>query len=218
MAIGRPRGKNGKVPLYVYDPAVGKKRYIGSFDTVQDARKAERLAKRRFGTPAPIDADVPGWRQILIPDELSECERAVAAGEQLVYFVQGIDGGPIKIGIAVDPDERLRELQCFSPLRLAIRRVMPGGQAKEAEIHARFRHERLWGEWFEPEFEVVEFARAKHLFGRDGAKLPVDRLRAERAAWRKRTEELETLITTVQRELADALRLRMIDVDEVEAA
>jgi hypothetical protein len=203
MAIGSPRGKNGMRPVYCYDPTAGRKLYVGSAATLEEAQRLELLTKQRVGGRSRRSGSSAGWREVLSDHEREACERAIEAGEQLVYFVQGIDGGPIKIGIAVDPDERLRELS---------------GQAKEAEIHARFRHERLWGEWFEPEFEVVEFARAKHLFGRDGAKLPVDRLRAERSAWRKRTEELETLITTVQRELADALRLRMIDVDEVEAA
>lgn len=30
MAIGKPRGKNGARPVYVHDPRVGRKRYVGS--------------------------------------------------------------------------------------------------------------------------------------------------------------------------------------------
>lgn len=41
MAIGKPRGKKGTRPVYVYDPRVGRKRYVGS-------RRLERDAKQLF--------------------------------------------------------------------------------------------------------------------------------------------------------------------------
>lgn len=47
MAIGKPRGKAGMRPVYVYDPRVGKKVYVGSRVNVrgEDGAKALELAK-----------------------------------------------------------------------------------------------------------------------------------------------------------------------------
>lgn len=41
MAIGKPRGKDGKIPVYVYDPATKKKKYVGSADNLRAARLLE---------------------------------------------------------------------------------------------------------------------------------------------------------------------------------
>jgi excisionase family DNA binding protein len=81
--------------------------------------------------------------------------------EQLVYFIQGAAGGPIKIGVAHTPEQRLRELQVGHPTALVIRKVMPGGVAYERELHTRFARARLCGEWFRPTDELCRFAVAR---------------------------------------------------------
>lgn len=67
-----------------------------------------------------------------------------------VYFVQGFDGGPIKIGRARDPHLRVRELQTGSPVPLDLLCTLPGGEVLEAGLHAAFAGSRLHGEWFAP--------------------------------------------------------------------
>lgn len=67
-----------------------------------------------------------------------------------VYFIQGVDGGPIKIGKANDPLRRLACIQAYSPVPLRILAVEPGGMRREYTLHRQFKAARLHGEWFEP--------------------------------------------------------------------
>jgi Meiotically up-regulated gene 113 len=90
-------------------------------------------------------------------------------GEALIYFVQAVDGGPIKIGIAVDVDRRLRQLQTGSPVRLRVTRTMTGGAEKEVALHQRFKSNQLWGEWFAATPELARLARAQRASNDDGA-------------------------------------------------
>lgn len=71
-----------------------------------------------------------------------------------VYFI-GWAGGPVKIGVAIDVDIRLRTLQCACPYELAVLAKSPGGTAKERSYHRRFAAHRLHGEWFERAPEIV---------------------------------------------------------------
>jgi len=61
MAIGKPRGKNGARPVYVYNPAVGKKVYVGSRTKLRGKGGAEELARQKaeeFANAAPPGAPV----------------------------------------------------------------------------------------------------------------------------------------------------------------
>jgi hypothetical protein len=71
-----------------------------------------------------------------------------------IYFAQSVTGGPIKIGIAEDVRARLRELQCGSPVELAIIGARPGYSSDEARLHRVLAKHRLHGEWFEDCIEV----------------------------------------------------------------
>lgn len=66
-----------------------------------------------------------------------------------VYFVQGGKDGPVKIGWANYVSSRLVELQCASPVPLALVRAFDGPRALERALHDVFAAERLHGEWFE---------------------------------------------------------------------
>jgi hypothetical protein len=69
-----------------------------------------------------------------------------------VYFVQGTNGGPIKIGESADVRGRLRDLQACSPVLLRLLGVvvdLDDRRAEEQGWHARFASTRLHGEWFE---------------------------------------------------------------------
>jgi N6-adenosine-specific RNA methylase IME4 len=66
------------------------------------------------------------------------------AGQQVYFFV---DGDKIKIGVSLDPDERLKQLKTGNP---GIKMVghAPGGLPVERELHKRLADKRINGEWF----------------------------------------------------------------------
>jgi hypothetical protein len=103
-------------------------------------------------TPLPESDRIeePAWLRDEPLIQRNRLRAAVNRGEQLVYFIQAIDGGPIKIGTAKDPSARLLSLQTGSHHTLVIRKVIPGGAGREAELHSRFRDQRVRGEWFTP--------------------------------------------------------------------
>jgi hypothetical protein len=65
-----------------------------------------------------------------------------------VYFIGSGGNAPVKIGFAIDPELRLRELQCGNHTVLRVLATTPGGQRLEAEYHKRFAAHRIRGEWF----------------------------------------------------------------------
>lgn len=82
-----------------------------------------------------------------------------AAGvTQFVYFVQEVDGGPVKIGTATDPLKRCAMLQCGNPRQLVVRYVIPGDTAVENSLHHRFWEHRTAGEWFDIPDVVLAWA------------------------------------------------------------
>lgn len=55
----------------------------------------------------------------------------------------------MKIGWALDPQKRLKQLQTGSSSRLHILATLPGGRDVESRLHAKFTHQRRQGEWFD---------------------------------------------------------------------
>lgn len=47
MAIGKPRGKNGARPVFVYDPRIGRKVYVGSCVKLRGEGGAEELERQK---------------------------------------------------------------------------------------------------------------------------------------------------------------------------
>lgn len=82
-------------------------------------------------------------------------EAEIEATPQLVYFI-GAASGPIKIGIAISPQNRLRGLQTGHHEKLELLATCPGGAKQERCYHETFANRRLNGEWFErcPEIEA----------------------------------------------------------------
>jgi hypothetical protein len=85
----------------------------------------------------------------------------------MIYFIQAELIGRIKIGFTRKPDlgPRLCELQTASPVKLQILAAIPGDKLTEKELHERFHHCRVQGEWFDPSPELVRFIaeqRAQH--------------------------------------------------------
>ena len=81
---------------------------------------------------------------------------------QRVYFIQAGKGGPIKIGIAEKPRQRLKGLQTSHHEELRLLATTHGGADQEAAYHKQFGEWRLKGEWFEPASPILaEIARLK---------------------------------------------------------
>jgi hypothetical protein len=68
----------------------------------------------------------------------------------MVYFIQSVNGGPIKVGTSTDPTARLAQLQGSSAGELMILGVIPGGQKTERRIHRLLAPTKVEGEWFSP--------------------------------------------------------------------
>lgn len=73
-----------------------------------------------------------------------------------VYFMRQVSGGPIKIGHAVDPANRLRTAQPGNPDTLEILAVCRGTVKSERFLHKYFAKHREQGEWFSPAPELME--------------------------------------------------------------
>jgi hypothetical protein len=93
----------------------------------------------------------------------------------VIYFAQSVDGGPVKIGTAVDVDRRIAQLEAYYGRQLAVLAILPGGPDEEAAIHERFAHLRLDGkgrcgrqpEQFRPAADLMAFI-GKPLFVNQG--------------------------------------------------
>lgn len=85
----------------------------------------------------------------------------------MIYFIQQGNDGPIKIGHTTNVIRRLKSLQIGNPNWLQVLATAHGGHPLESELHARFQHLRLIGEWFEPAPELITYIRnIKSAFGR----------------------------------------------------
>lgn len=65
-----------------------------------------------------------------------------------VYFISARELDLVKIGYAFNPMHRYRHLRTFSPVELTLEGAIPGGYAKERELHKQFALARVRGEWF----------------------------------------------------------------------
>lgn len=90
-----------------------------------------------------------------------------------VYFMQGEYGGPIKIGVAANPETRRNEIQTGNPFVLVVRKKMIGSYELESKLHKQFAKDRMAGEWFQPTRELCDLANAKF-----GAPLSLDEVAA----------------------------------------
>lgn len=109
----------------------------------------ERVAKE------VLDHNLAGPMPRLMPQGPDYVKIETAAMEQLVYFIQAGDTGPVKIGIAKDPNSRLSGLQTAHHETLHLRAITVGGMEQEREYHVRFAHCALRGEWFEPHTDIL---------------------------------------------------------------
>jgi hypothetical protein len=79
----------------------------------------------------------------------------------IVYFIQSGGFGPIKIGKTRNElERRLTALQTASSHPLRILATLDDQPAsRETELHLKFDHLRLKGEWFRPEQDLLDFIK-----------------------------------------------------------
>ena len=82
----------------------------------------------------------------------------------MIYFIQAGENGPIKIGNAQNPRDRLKDLQVGNHETLRLIATIPGGPDREREIHRDLEVFCYRGEWFCPNGEVFDYIdRAKRV-------------------------------------------------------
>ena len=78
-------------------------------------------------------------------------------GRQHLYFIECEVTGVIKIGISINPEKRLRNLQSSSPTKLKLRAVLANKANWEAPLHQKFADHNSHDEWFFPNAEIENF-------------------------------------------------------------
>lgn len=87
-------------------------------------------------------------------------ETALAAKEgSCVYFAEA--EGRIKVGWSKQVASRVAQLQTGNAAPIKLLGVVPGGRAKEREIHDLFASVRLAGEWFTATPELLAYIRSE---------------------------------------------------------
>lgn len=75
----------------------------------------------------------------------------------MIYFVQALTGGPIKIGYTENVWKRLNTLRSSNAQYLILLGVMEGDRQMERRIHGWFK--KVNGEWFQDSPQLREFIR-----------------------------------------------------------
>lgn len=84
----------------------------------------------------------------------------------MIYFLQPVDGGPVKIGRTDNLDARRKQLEAHYGCQLALLATMPGDKEEESEIHERFREIRFGRtEQYRPTSELMAFIGKPLLVG-----------------------------------------------------
>lgn len=113
-----------------------------------------------------------------------------------VIAAQGSAEGPVKLGISLDPDQRLRELQTGHPKRLHVyHRELIEDDIRaglfERLLHRDNHHTRLAGEWFDLTVEqgiaYIQFTIIEYDL------IPTDVLRKRLSSRRPRMRQSEDL-------------------------
>lgn len=76
----------------------------------------------------------------------------------MIYVVQAVDGGPLKIGFSDNVPARVKQLESHYRRPLAVLATIPGGREEERAIHERFSHLRFGKtEQFRPDPDLLAF-------------------------------------------------------------
>jgi T5orf172 domain len=104
--------------------------------SVHQARSGKRqpLAQTKRPLKSPLDR-AGGWE--LVWNQVTPVFEAArdVLDACFVYVIGEEDGGPFKIGSAIDPVKRLRDLQVGNPRRLRVEYVLLGDEQMERLLH-----------------------------------------------------------------------------------
>jgi len=84
--------------------------------------------------------------------------------ENKIYFIQQAVTNCIKIGISINPQNRLNSLSTGSPYPLSMLLSFPGNEEQERLLHHRFSSLRLSGEWFSAGDDLIKYIEEHHSF------------------------------------------------------
>lgn len=76
-----------------------------------------------------------------------------------VYFVQGEENGPIKIGASKNIIERFKKLSMAHPNAKILGYIKGGGLEKESKMHNKFYKFKMRGEWYEQTEELLQYIK-----------------------------------------------------------
>jgi len=82
------------------------------------------------------------------------------------YFILNPDTRRVKIGKSIDPDSRIRDLQCAAGAKLILLGVLGGD--RERDFHRKFHEHRVQGEWFNLAPPLEQFVCSQFKCGRPG--------------------------------------------------
>lgn len=146
-------GKVGKQP-FTYTEAE-----LLAMRAVMESRKYHNWPERSAAIKAK-GIKVPGrtWALSKLPqlvDKVPPLEPTKLPRRQAarVYFIQ--DGDAVNIGHSVSPERRMAGITTCRELRLLL--MIPGGPARERELHKKFAKFRVKGEWFQLAPPILDF-------------------------------------------------------------
>lgn len=119
--------------------------------------KGNRAKWRDFDPGASYNCDPEMTPEFpAMSDDLHTTIGRVGARKGWIYFIQSIQGGPIKIGWSFNPAVRIANLIPLNPWPLRFLALTPGYAQDEKAMHERFRHHRLHGEWFADAADLLD--------------------------------------------------------------
>jgi hypothetical protein len=116
----------------------------------EDARQVVFFGHQSDPKHRHIRDEAPTQPQYSPPQSAPVQRTAPKAQRQThVYVIKSSNSKLVKIGYAVKPEQRARELQTGSPGKLTVAWSLPGHEQLERELHRRFADYRKNGEWFD---------------------------------------------------------------------
>lgn len=122
----------------------------------------EGRATRRFedgDSPSSAEQRLAAFAATIDGDEEATSDVGNAPKEGVIYVVQGLKDGPVKIGFTSynDISSRIAGLQTGNPHPLRALATARGTQRQEMEAHKALAAERMSGEWFEWSARTIAF-------------------------------------------------------------
>lgn len=85
-----------------------------------------------------------------------------------IYFMYAKDANRVKIGRTLDIEERFKNIQAMSPIKLEVIKIIQLHVNYEDMLHEFFKEDRLHGEWFNFSDDIKAFIEMVDKKGVDG--------------------------------------------------